>query len=185
MIIRRKGHEVPILNTTSTADISFMLLIFFLVTTSMDIDKGLTRQLPPMEPKKEMIEESFVDKNNLLTLEITADNQLMIDEHPAAISTLRDKILNLVHHAGNQHVISLRSDPDADYDLYFQVQNEIVATYNLWRDELSLEKFKKRFASLNPTQQEEIRQACPHRLAEYAPAVTPPDEDDMEEGGEP
>ncbi len=183
MIIRRKGHEVPSLNTTSTADISFMLLIFFLVTTSMDIDKGLARQLPPMEPTKELIEESAVDKKNLLMLEITADNQLMINEHPGTIATLRDKTLNLVHDAGNQHVISLRCDPDADYDIYFQVQNEIVATYNQWRDEQSQKKFRKKYALLNPAQQEEIRKACPHRLAEYTPSITPPSEDDLEEEG--
>ena len=52
MLIRRKQHETPGLNTTSTADISFMLLIFFLVTTSMDVDKGLLRQLPSPEPQK-------------------------------------------------------------------------------------------------------------------------------------
>lgn len=49
MLIKRRRHRVPALNTASTADISFMLLIFFLVTTSMDVDKGITRQLPPVE----------------------------------------------------------------------------------------------------------------------------------------
>ena len=52
MLIRRNRNETPGLNTTSTADISFMLLIFFLVTTSMDVDKGLLRQLPSPEPQK-------------------------------------------------------------------------------------------------------------------------------------
>ena len=60
MFSRRK-HSMPVLNTTSTADISFMLLIFFLVTTSMDIDKGLSRQLPPLDDEKE---EQVIDSSN-------------------------------------------------------------------------------------------------------------------------
>ena len=53
MLIKRRKHIVPELNTTSTADISFMLLTFFLVTTSMDVDRGLVRQLPPLDNDKE------------------------------------------------------------------------------------------------------------------------------------
>ena len=61
MIIQRSKHRVPGLNTTSTADISFMLLIFFLVTTNMDVDKGLSRQLPPAN--KEENQQSFAAKD--------------------------------------------------------------------------------------------------------------------------
>ena len=78
------SHNVPGLNTTSTADISFMLLIFFLVTTSMDVDKGLSRQLPPPELKKES-EQTNVSKSNLMTLQITSDNRLLVDDQPADI----------------------------------------------------------------------------------------------------
>lgn len=175
------------MNTTSTADISFMLLIFFLVTTSMDVDKGLTRQLPPMDPREETIEESAIEKKNLIVLEITAGNKLLADKQPTTPAALRGKILDLVHRAGERHVISLCCDPGADYDIYFQVQNEIVAAYNQWRDELSQKKFKKKYASLPPTQQEEIRKACPHRIAEQAPSDTDTTTMDprVEEGGEP
>lgn len=76
MLIRRKQHETPGLNTTSTADISFMLLIFFLVTTSMDVDKGLLRQLPSPEPQKKEQQQSVVDKANLMALCLTAGDTL-------------------------------------------------------------------------------------------------------------
>ncbi|WP_273178330.1 ExbD/TolR family protein, partial [Hoylesella pleuritidis] len=74
-MFRHRPRRVPRLNTTSTADISFMLLIFFLVTTSMDVDKGLSRQLPPPDLHPQT-EETNVEKHNLMTLEITADNRL-------------------------------------------------------------------------------------------------------------
>ena len=78
-MFRRRKHSMPVLNTTSTADISFMLLIFFLVTTSMDIDKGLSRQLPPLDDEKEE-QVIDMDKSNMIRLAISADNQLSIND---------------------------------------------------------------------------------------------------------
>ena len=69
MVKREKRHSIPELNTTSTADISFMLLIFFLLTTSMDSDKGLGRMMPPPEPDKQE-EMQDVKKDNVLTLHL-------------------------------------------------------------------------------------------------------------------
>ena len=82
MLIRRNRNETPGLNTTSTADISFMLLIFFLVTTSMDVDKGLLRQLPSPEPQKKEQQESVVDKNNLMAIHLTAGDTLLVNNQP-------------------------------------------------------------------------------------------------------
>lgn len=91
MLIRRKSHEIPGLNTTSTADISFMLLIFFLVTTSMDVDKGLLRQLPSPEPQKKERQESVVDKNNLMAIHLTAGDTLLVNDKPMKVAQLRKK----------------------------------------------------------------------------------------------
>ena len=74
MMFRRHRHSVPLLNTTSTADISFMLLIFFLVTTSMDVDKGLRHQLPPAERQRQE-ESTAVNKADMLALTIEADRE--------------------------------------------------------------------------------------------------------------
>ena len=91
MLIRRKQHETPGLNTTSTADISFMLLIFFLVTTSMDVDKGLLRQLPSPEPQKKEQQQLrqeyiFAVKNNLRS----TLNNIDIKEKDGSITRLQD-----------------------------------------------------------------------------------------------
>ena len=86
MFFRRKNREIPELNTTSTADISFMLLVFFLVTSSMDTDKGLSRQLPPLddEPKKEV----DISRSNVMQIRLDAHDSLWIDNQAA---TLRGK----------------------------------------------------------------------------------------------
>ena len=91
MIIRRKIRQVPGLNTASTADISFMLLIFFLVTTSMDVDKGLFRVLPSPEPQKLEQQETTVDKSTLLALHVTAQNQLLVNDKPQNVNKLSGK----------------------------------------------------------------------------------------------
>ena len=86
----RKPHGVPGLNTTSTADISFMLLIFFLVTTSMDVDKGLLRQLPAPEPQHQQ-QVSVVDKATLLELHVTSDHLLLLNDKPFPVDRLDRK----------------------------------------------------------------------------------------------
>ena len=157
MIIRRKKRQVPGLNTASTADISFMLLIFFLVTTSMDVDKGLFRVLPSPEPQKLEQQETTVDKSTLLALHVTAQNKLLVNDKP--------------HRLGARHLISIESDRDANYDLYFQMQNQIMMAYQQLRDEYSQKHFGKDFSSLSSEQKEKVRKACPQRITEsYANA---------------
>ena len=73
MIIKRRHHSVPGLNTTATADISFMLLIFFLVASSMDLDKGLARVLPPVDDEEQKVE-TLVERDQLFTISLTANN---------------------------------------------------------------------------------------------------------------
>lgn len=171
MIIRRKKRQVPGLNTASTADISFMLLIFFLVTTSMDVDKGLFSILPSPEPQKQEQQETAVDKSTLMALRITSQNQLLVNDKPQDVKLLQDEIVKFVHRLGTRHLISIESDRDANYDLYFQMQNQIMMAYQQIRDEYSQKHCGKDFASLSSEQKEKVRKACPLRITEsYANA---------------
>lgn len=176
MLIRRKQHETPGLNTTSTADISFMLLIFFLVTTSMDVDKGLLRQLPSPEPQKKEHLESVVDKNNLMALHLTAGDTLLVNNKPMKVSQLKEETIRFVHRLGKKHLISIVSDRDADYNLYFQMQNQLMEAYAQLRNETAQKKFHKDYALLNNDQKDQVRQLCPQRITEsYANAMAQTD----------
>ena len=166
MIIRRRKRQVPGLNTASTADISFMLLIFFLVTTSMDVDKGVFRMLPSPEPKKESSQETLVDKATLMTLHVTANNQLLLNEQPIEVSRLQTDIVKFVKRLGTKHLISIESDRNANYDLYFQMQNQIVLAYNQIRNEYSKKHYGKSFESLTSKEKDAVRKACPQRITE-------------------
>lgn len=177
MLIRRKQHETSGLNTTSTADISFMLLIFFLVTTSMDVDKGLLRQLPSPEPQKKEQQQSVVDKANLMALRLTAGDTLLVNGKPMQVSQLKKETIRFVHRLGKKHLISIESDRDADYNLYFQMQNQLMEAYSQLRNETAQKKYHRDYALLNNDQKEQVRNICPQRITEsYANAMTQTDQ---------
>lgn len=171
MFVRRNKRQVPGVNTASTADISFMLLIFFLVTTSMDVDKGLFRLLPSPEPQKQLKTETIVDKNTLMPLHVTADHRLLLNDKPIEVSRLKGEIIQFVNRLGNRHLISIESDREADYDLYFQMQNQIMMAYNELRNQYSMKHFGKAFDALSSSQKESVRKNCQQRVTEsYANA---------------
>ena len=177
MLIRRKQNETPGLNTTSTADISFMLLIFFLVTTSMDVDKGLLRQLPSPEPQKKEQQQSVVDKANLMALRLTAGDTLLVNGKPMQVSQLKEETIRFVHRLGKKHLISIESDRDADYNLYFKMQNQLMEAYSQLRNETAQKKYHRDYALLNNDQKEQVRNICPQRITEsYANAMTHADQ---------
>ena len=171
MFVRRNKRQVPGVNTASTADISFMLLIFFLVTTSMDVDKGLFRLLPSPEPQKQLKTETIVDKKTLMALHVTADHRLLLNDKPIEVSRLKGEIIQFVNRLGNRHLISIESDREADYDLYFQMQNQIMMAYNEIRNQYSMKHFGKAFDALSSSQKESVRKNCQQRVTEsYANA---------------
>lgn len=152
------------LNTTSTADISFVLLIFFLVTTSMDQDKGLTRQLPPADRQEQPVAE--VDKRNVLTLALSATDHLSADGQPIATSQVAERVERLVHSRGQQHVVKLEIDPSANYEAYFALQNQLAMAYARLRDGVAHRLYHKAYADCTAAERDEVRQACPQRIVE-------------------
>lgn len=168
MFKRRKKHIVPGLNTTSTADISFMLLIFFLVTTSMDTDKGLGRQLPPPDPE-EQEEIQDIDRNKVLTFHIMEGGKLEKNEAEAAINdALRRDIRHFIIEKGSRHIIELQVDRNADYDTYFKLQNTIVRAYKETRDAAAKKKYGKAFSECDEDQRSDISKLYPQRIQEVA-----------------
>lgn len=164
--LRQRRRRVPQLNTTSTADISFMLLIFFLVTTSMDTDKGLTRQLPPPNPMEEMQQESMVKEGMVMRLHIDELNRLTCDDQPMAVGNLRQRVVDFVRAKGKEHIIQLQAERAAAYDTYFQVQNELVAAYRLLREEEAKRRFHHGLEECTEEQRAVIFRLIPQRISE-------------------
>lgn len=138
---RRAKRRVPQLNTTATADISFMLLIFFLVTTSMDSDKGLRRKMPPKDVQQE-VRAVDVDRQNVITISILADNTITVNDSVATDKDLDRQITDFVRNRGDEHIIELRASRKASYDTYFHLQNILAHVY---RDNLK-RKYKQQIS---------------------------------------
>ncbi len=168
----RKRLGVPGLNTTSTADISFMLLIFFLVTTSMDVDKGMVRQLPDPEPEKQ-VQQTQVDSKTLMQLHLTAGGTLLVNEKPLPMDKLQQEVVQFVNRLGARHLISIDCDREASYDDYFRMQNMIALAYSQLRGDYARKHYHKAFSLLSSSDKEQVRKAVPQRIAEsYAKART-------------
>ena len=185
-------RKVPDINSSSTADIAFLLLIFFLITTSMDTDRGLARRLPPPpENDKEQKNEDKVKQRNVLQIYLNMYDQLMVNGEIMNVQQLRAKTKEFVANKYNdeslpektskevdffgptlvteKHVVSLQNDRSSSYQAYIDVQNELVAAYNELRDELSQEKWGKNYSELNEDQQKAVREIYHQKISEAEP----------------
>ncbi len=127
MFRHRRRSEIPSLNTSSTADISFMLLIFFLMTSSMDAGKGLKRQLPP--PPQEQEQVADILDSDIMTIVLDADGRMMVDGSELSLQQLQQEVRQFAAVNPRHRVVAIKTDPQAKYDAYFQLQNAIVAAY--------------------------------------------------------
>jgi len=125
---RRRHRDVPELNTTSTADISFMLLVFFLVTSSMSSDKGLGRKLAPVDEHQQ--EQRDVNRSNVLQVRIDADDVIYCDDKAVSLQELQQQTESfLASRMTDQYVIAVETDSKTSYNAYFEMQNAIMAAY--------------------------------------------------------
>ena len=187
----RGKRKVPDINSSSTADIAFLLLIFFLITTSMDTDRGLARLLPPPPESNNQKDADKIKERNVLQVYLNKDDQLMCGSEYISIDQLRDKAKEFIANVANdetkpqktqkdveffgptmvsdKHVISLQNDRGSSYQAYISVQNELVAAYNELRDELAQQKWQKTYSELGEEQQKAIRDIYPQRISEAEP----------------
>ncbi len=175
MASKRRG--LPEINAGSMADIAFLLLIFFLVTTTMDQDTGIARKLPPM-PEEEQEKPPEIKAKNIYVVLINSNNQLLVEGEWTEISELKDGVKKFINNNGadpassdspEKAIISLQNDRGTKYLTYIRVQNELAAAYNELRNEAALNKFGERYANLEKTQKKEIRKMYPQKISEAEP----------------
>lgn len=175
---KKKMRGTPEINAGSMADIAFLLLIFFIVATTMDVDSGLTTKLPPMPEEEQKPEDNQIKERNVLTVLVNANNQLLVEGEWGSIDRLKDQAKEFV--ANPQHkeslsespdkaVISLQNDRGTSYETYIQVQNELKRAYNELRNDAALNKYGKKFSELNSDQAKEIQKIYPVKISEAEP----------------
>ncbi len=157
-------RAAPEVNAGSMADIAFLLLIFFLVTTTMEKDSGINRKLPPIE---ESDEEVIIKQKNIFTVLLNGKNQLLVEDELLDIKDLRDAAIKFLDNGGDgscnycrgsknprssdnpdKAIISLKNERKTSYGTYISVQNELVAAYNVLRNIRSQAQFGISFKAM-------------------------------------
>ena len=189
-----KNKKAPEINASSQADIAFTVLIFFLVVSTMDIDTGIVRVLPPMADPNVKQEDIKVKERNLLLVFVSGSGNIMAGGKVISLNALKDKakefILNPLDDKNlpekkdtaiempdgskwtypvSEGVISLQNTRDTSYEVYIRVQNELTRAFNEVRDEVSMAKFGKKFADLNDAESKVITKAIPMKISEAEP----------------
>ena len=187
-------RKTPDINASSQADIAFLLLVFFLVATTMNTDKGLSRVLPPLPPEDVKVEDAKVKERNVLLVFVNASGQIMAGDESMDIRGLKDKakefILNPMEDENlpekketeiemedgskwvypvSEGVVSLQTTRDTNYEVYIMVQNELTRAFNEVRDEVAMQKFNAVFSELNSDQRNAITKAVPLKISEAEP----------------
>lgn len=189
-----KGNRAPQeINASSMADIAFLLLVFFLVTTTMDTDWGLARKLPPPLPPN-IEEPPKVKERNIFEVLANKNDQLLVEKDIMDISQLKDAAKEFIANPNDdeslpekeekdipyfgkvmvsKQVISLQNDRGTSYQLYVAVQNELARAYNELRNELAMERFGVTYDYLVEKGLEDkvdaIRDIYPQRISEAEP----------------
>lgn len=182
------AKKVPEINSSSQADIAFLLLCFFLMTTSMDVDYGITRRLPP--PVEQNDEDVKVKERNVMNVLVNKNDRLLVNGRPSDITMLKDQAKQFMTPNPNdptspevetknfeligdvlmsKGVISLQNDRGTSYAMYISVQNELARAFNELKEEMSLQKFHKHYDQLNEDQTKAINDAVPVRVSEAEP----------------
>ncbi len=183
------ARKVPEVNAGSMADIAFLLLIFFLVTTTMDVDTGIIRVLPP--PLDKNVEPPKVKDRNIMKILVNSRDRLLINGEPGNIHNLKAKVKDFMSiHPDNPEypetkietieligdvpttrgIISLKNDRGTSYEMYINVQDQLAAAFHDLRDELSQNKFGRKYDDLVlEDQKKAIEKAIPIRVSEAEP----------------
>lgn len=184
--------KLPEYNASSLADIAFMLLIFFLVTTTMDTDSGIERILPQWIDPKDIKDTPPIKERNIFVVLVDRNDRLMVEGDLTRVEDLKDKTKLFLTNPYNDEnlpektvqdvpffgpyetltkgaVISLRNDVGTTYGTYIAVQNELIAAINELREEISNQKFGKSYDDLSKEQREAVKVIYPQNISEAEP----------------
>ena len=184
------GKKTPAINSSSTADIAFLLLCYFLMTTTMGSQTGLSRRLPPMPTEDQQQQDTKINRRNIIVVRINSSDRIFAGGEPIDISLLKDKIKEFLLNPRNDEtlpersmteiegfgqypvskgVISLQNDRGTSYQAYIAVQNELVKAINELRDEFARKNWGKGFDQLEEDQQKIAKDAIPQFISEAEP----------------
>ena len=190
-INKRKVQEI---NAGSMADIAFLLLIFFLVATTMNVDTGLSRILPAMPDENQKQKDMDIKERNLMPVFVNTFDQIMVGREPIDITQLTEKVKEFILNPTDdpnlpekedtqidmpdgskwvypvsKGIVSLKNDRGTSYKAYIMVQNELTRAFNEVRDQVARAKFGVEFADLQEDQSAVVQKAVTLQISEAEP----------------
>lgn len=171
-------RAVPEVNAGSMADIAFLLLIFFLVTTTIDTDKGISIKLPPMPEENQPKNDIRIKERNVLQVLVNDNDMLLVNGQPLDIKGLKRRTKDFIDNPSKdpelsespqKAVISLKNDRGTSYNIYIQVHNELKAAYNELRDARARMLYGRGLDQLSESRQNEIKDFYRQVISEAEP----------------
>ncbi|MBQ9434854.1 MAG: biopolymer transporter ExbD [Bacteroidales bacterium] len=184
------ARKAPGINTGSMADISFLLLTFFLLTSSINTEQGIPRRLPPPKDENAKDIKADINKRNVLNVLVNFNDALWVNGEELNISQLKEKAKEFLENPANQAnlpekeikeidnigefavskgVISLTNDQSTSYEMYVQVQNELEKAVNELRDKVAVSYFGKKYDALDTALRKSVQKAIPMNISEAPP----------------
>lgn len=173
----KKRRQAPEINASSMADIAFLLLIFFLVTTEIVEDKGILVKLPIWSDEPPPVLD--IAKRNVFTVLVNKDNQLLVRDELLELSNLKERAKEFIANPNNRDdlartpknaIISLRNDRGTNYTTYMAVYNELQAAYNELWSELSMKEYGVPYSEdMEIDKKKFIKSTIPFVLSEAEP----------------
>lgn len=180
MLDKKRKLEEPEINGSSLADIAFLLLIFFLVVTTINVDAGIGLVLPPIPD--ENVEPPPVLDRNLLNILVDAQGRVLMDGEIAVMSEVRERVKEFVDNPNDSQdlsespddaVVSIKTDRQTPYNVYINMLDEVMGAYAELRNGASQSRFGVPYGSLedDSVEQDEINDLYPKRIS-----IAEPDE---------
>lgn len=178
MLLKKKQREEPEIPSSALADIAFLLLIFFLVTTNIDVDTGIGLVLPPKPD--ENIKPPPIKERNMMKILVNAQGLILINDQPSGIAEVKSRITDFVDNSNRAQdpnlsedptkaIVSLKTDRATPYSIYIALLDEVRGAYmELW-DVLSMQNYGVRYNALDNDRRGEIRKVYPMAVSEAEP----------------
>lgn len=176
MLLQKRQREDAEIPSSSMADIAFLLLIFFLVVTTIDVDTGIGMQLPP---PPDDVEPPPIRERNLMNVLVNSQGMVLINQEPAAIGEVQDLVMNFVDNANRsqdpnlsespqQAIVSIKTDRQTPYEIFIDMLDEVIGAYRELRNEAAREQFGVDYATYSDRVSRDenvIRQMYPQNIS--------------------
>lgn len=174
MFDNKRDREDPEIGGAGMADIAFLLLIFFLLVTTIDVDTGIGLQLPPAPEENQ--EPPPIKERNLLNILVNSQGMVLMDEEPTPVNQVKQKLKDFVTNRGqdpelsespDKAIVSIKTDRETPYNVYIDMLDEVMGAYTELRNQAAQAKFGRNYGQLEEgsEQKQAIKDTYPKKIS--------------------